>query len=133
MSPSSDWNRLQRVGHPHVLAHLVKPFDMAELAAAIAVATSAFEEWKRMRDELQEAKQALADRKIIERAKGVLMEKNALTEQEAFERLRSNSRENNQKMIVIARILLNAQDTRHSVGHNGATRAVKLTRVRRSR
>lgn len=122
MSPSSDLKRLRRVGHPHVLAHLVKPFNTAELAAAIAVATAAFSEWERMRDELQEAQQALADRKVIERAKGVLMEKHEMSEQKAFEWLRSSSRNNSQKMIVVARILLNAQGTRQSVAGHDARR-----------
>ena len=53
---------------------------------------------------------ALEDRKVIERAKGILMKKTGLDEPEVFRRLQKLSRDQNQKMVEVARMILRADE-----------------------
>src|SRR6266700_3588947 len=74
-----------------VFGYLVKPFREADLLPAIKAARARHEELAALREEAESLAEALAARKSIERAKGLLMEKEGLGEQEAFERLRRAS------------------------------------------
>ena len=74
-----------------VFGYLVKPFRETDLLPAIATARARHEELATLRDEADSLAEALAARKAIERAKGLLMEREGLTEQEAFARLRKAS------------------------------------------
>ncbi len=55
-------------------------------------------------------RQALEDRKLIERAKGILMKRAELEEQDAFLRLQKHSRVKNEKMVEIARMIITAEE-----------------------
>lgn len=101
---------LDRVRAEPILAYLVKPIKRADLEAAISVAMQRFKEFQALRAEAIELRVALEDRKIIERAKGILMSKAGLDEQGAFRRLQKLSRDHNQKMIDVARMILRAED-----------------------
>lgn len=92
-----------------VLAYLIKPITPGNLAAAIAIARRRFEEVHALQREVIELRQALADRKVIERAKGVLMRKAALSEEEAFHRLQRLARDTNSKLVDVARSILTAE------------------------
>src|ERR671916_507716 len=70
-----------------VFGYLVKPFREQDLVPAIHTARARHEELQALRDEAESLSEALAARKAIERAKGVLMEKEGLTEAQAFARL----------------------------------------------
>ncbi len=85
-----------------VFGYLVKPFREQDLMPAIATARARFEELAALREEAESLADALAARKSIERAKGLLMEKEGLTEQEAFERLRKASQVSGRPLKVIA-------------------------------
>src|SRR5881409_4179895 len=74
-----------------VFGYLVKPFRETDLLPAIATARARHAELETLREEAESLAEALATRKVVERAKGLLMEKEKLTEQEAFERLRRAS------------------------------------------
>src|SRR5216110_1065193 len=74
-----------------VFGYLVKPFREADLLPALKAARARHEELEALREEAESLAEALAARKSIERAKGLLMEKENLTEQEAFSRLRRAS------------------------------------------
>ena len=71
-----------------VFGYLVKPFRETDLLPAIATARARHEELEAVRAEADSLAEALAARKAIERAKGLLMEREGLTEPEAFARLR---------------------------------------------
>jgi len=75
-----------------VFGYLVKPFREQDLLPAIRTAKARHEELAALREEADSLAEALAARKAIERAKGLLMERESLTEQEAFARLRKASR-----------------------------------------
>ena len=92
----------------HILAYLVKPTKQADLEAAIAIAVQRFEQFQALRQEAADGRQALADRKTIERAKGLLMKKAGLDEETAFLRLQKLARDRNQKLVEVAEMVLGA-------------------------
>ena len=94
----------------HVLAYLVKPIKKADLEPAIALVTRRFAEFQALQKEADDLRQALADRKLIERAKGALMKRAGLDEHAAFQRLQSMASNRNQKLVEIARSLLLAEE-----------------------
>ena len=85
-----------------VFGYLVKPFREQDLLPAIAAARGRHEELQALREEAESLADALAARKVIERAKGLLMEKEQLGEQEAFARLRKASQASGRPLKVIA-------------------------------
>ena len=89
-----------------VFGYLVKPFRESDLLPAIHTARARHEELKELRAEAESLADALAARKAIERAKGLLMEKEGLTEQEAFARLRKASQLSGRPLRVVAEALI---------------------------
>ena len=89
----------ERAREAGVMAYLLKPLRPAELAPALDLAVARFRE-------TQELKQTLEDRKVIERAKGRLMARHALTEEAAFQRLRRAAMDTRRPMVDIARAVL---------------------------
>src|SRR5881409_4158327 len=89
-----------------VFGYLVKPFREQDLVPAIATARARHEELAAVREEAESLAEALAARKAIERAKGLLMTKEGLTEQEAFTRLRRASQIAGRPLKVVADALI---------------------------
>jgi AmiR/NasT family two-component response regulator len=85
-----------------VFGYLVKPFREQDLLPAIRTARVRHEELAALREQTDSLAEALAARKAIERAKGLLMERESLTEQEAFARLRKASQVSGRPMKVVA-------------------------------
>jgi len=85
-----------------VFGYLVKPFRESDLLPAIHTARARHEELAALREEAESLTEALAARKVIERAKGLLMTKEGLTEQEAFARLRKASQVSGRPLKVVA-------------------------------
>ena len=93
---------VQRATEAGVFAYLVKPYNPNELVPAIETAVARHEEMMALRDEAATLGDALAARKAIERAKGLLMTREDLTESDAFARLRRASQVSGQPIKVIA-------------------------------
>jgi AmiR/NasT family two-component response regulator len=93
-----------------VFGYLVKPFRETDLLPAISTARARHEELTALREEADSLADALAARKAIERAKGILMHKEGLTEQEAFERLRRASQLSGKPLKVVAEALVATLD-----------------------
>jgi response regulator NasT len=85
-----------------VFGYLVKPFREQDLLPALATARARHEELAALREEAESLAEALAARKSIERAKGLLMAKEGLSEQEAFVRLRRASQASGRPLKLIA-------------------------------
>jgi response regulator NasT len=85
-----------------VFGYLVKPFREQDLLPAIRAARARHEELAELREEAESLAEALAARKAIERAKGLLMEKEGLSEQDAFARLRKASQVSGRPLRVVA-------------------------------
>lgn len=89
-----------------VFGYLVKPFRETDLLPAIHAARARHEELQALREEAESLAEALATRKIVERAKGLLMEREKLSEEDAFARLRRASQVSGRPMRVVAEALI---------------------------
>jgi two-component system, response regulator PdtaR len=110
VSAYHDAGLIQRAEADHILGYLVKPIKQADLGPVIALALRRFEQFEALRREASDLRQALEDRKVIERAKGLLMKKAQLDEQEAFRRLQKLASEKSRKLIDIAQMILIAEE-----------------------
>jgi two-component system, response regulator PdtaR len=102
--------RASQSGMDHVQAYLVKPIKQADLEATIRLAMQRYEQFRMLWKEAADLRQALEDRKIIERAKGILMEKVGLTEQAAFQRLQKLASMKNLKLAQLAGMIVTAHE-----------------------
>jgi response regulator NasT len=89
-----------------VFGYLVKPFREQDLLPAIQTARARFAELAEVREEAESLQEALAARKAIERAKGLLMEREQLSEADAFARLRKASQVSGRPLRVVAEALI---------------------------
>ena len=110
VSAYHDEELIERSLRDHVMAYLVKPIKQADLEIAIALATRRFREFLALQEQAASLQQALEDRKVIERAKGILMKRAGLDEPDAFRRLQRLSSEKNIKMVEIARMIVTADE-----------------------
>jgi two-component system, response regulator PdtaR len=92
-----------------VSAYLTKPIDTRELDAALKLAAARHAEFEALEAEVGKAQQALEDRKVVERAKGLLMSALQLSEQDAFRRLQLTARERNLRLAEVARRIVEQQ------------------------
>ena len=84
-------------------AYLTKPVDTRELEAAVRLAAARHAELQTLEDDAAQARRELEERKIIERAKGLLMSALRLSEADAFRRLQLTARERNLRLVDVAR------------------------------
>jgi response regulator NasT len=101
-----DRELIQRAEADHIQAYLIKPIKKADLEPAIALAVARFAQFQALRKEADDLRQALEDRKLIERAKGVLMRRAGIDEPTAFTRLQNVASEHNLKLVEAARSIL---------------------------
>jgi two-component system, response regulator PdtaR len=93
-----------------VFGYLVKPFREQDLLPAIRTARARHEELEAVREEAESLSEALSARKVIERAKGLLMAKEGLTEEDAFARLRKASQLSGRPLKVVAEAVVATLD-----------------------
>ena len=113
ISAHHDAETLTRVGADHIMGYLVKPVTEADVKAAIALAMTRFDQFLALRREATDLRQALDDRKVIEKAKGVLMKRLRVDEEEAFRRMRKLASDRNQKLVEVGRIIIAAEEVFH--------------------
>jgi AmiR/NasT family two-component response regulator len=85
-----------------VFGYLVKPFRDFDLLPAIRAALARHAELQALREEAESLAEALATRKVVERAKGLLMAREGLSEEDAFARLRRASQTSGRPLKVVA-------------------------------
>lgn len=106
----SDRELVERAREAGVVNYLVKPFREAELLPAIEIALGRFSEFREIESEVNNLRESIETRKLVERAKGVLMDTQGLKEQEAFRKIQQLSMNTRKSMREIAQaILLTAQ------------------------
>ncbi len=110
VSAYHDASLIERALADHVLAYLVKPIKQADLETSIALVMRRFKEFQALQQQAADLQQALEDRKLVERAKGVLMKRAGLDEQDAFRRLQKLASEKNLKMVRIAEMIVTAEE-----------------------
>ncbi|MFO0930211.1 MAG: response regulator [Gemmataceae bacterium] len=109
ISAHHDQQILGQLGRLPIMGYLVKPFTEGHLKATLAVAMVRFQQFQTLRQEADDLRQALEDRKAIERAKGVLMRRLGLDEVDAYRRLRSTASSRNLKLIEVAKQVIAAE------------------------
>ncbi len=110
VSAYHDADLIERAGADHVMAYLVKPIKHADLEPAIGLAMCRFRQFEAIRQEADDLRQALVDRKVIERAKGILMHRAALNESDAFRRLQKLASEKNLQLARLAESIVTAEE-----------------------
>lgn len=96
-----------RAGVSAYVAHTVQGED---LSGIIRVAAARFSEHKRLRDELKEAKNQLVERKLVDRAKGILMADHGYSEPEAYKRMRGMAMSKGKRLAEIAEAIILAKE-----------------------
>ncbi len=97
---------VERAARANISAYLMKPVAKEDLLPAITLALARFREFQAMRQEVADLREALEARKVIEKAKGILMRRLDLTEDEAFRRLQRQSQEGNRKLAQVAEAIV---------------------------
>ncbi|HLT19170.1 MAG TPA: response regulator [Thermomicrobiales bacterium] len=93
-----------------VSGYLVKPLRETELAPVVEIALARFEDLRSLRQRVLDLEDALETRKLVERAKGVLMDVHGLSESDAFRRMRKTSMDNRKSMREVAEAILLSHD-----------------------
>jgi len=106
LTAHSDKELVERARDAGVVGYIVKPFRDSELMPAIEIARARFEEFLIVEQQVGDLKETLETRKIIERAKGMLMDSQGLKEAEAFRRIQQLSMNSRKSMREVASALL---------------------------
>ena len=121
----SDTQLVDQAKEAGVVGYVVKPFREAELMPVLELSFARFEEFRSLEKEVGTLGEALESRKVVERAKGVLMESHGLRESEAFHRIRKASMDSRKSMKEVAdAILLTHQMDMGSKGAEGEAESV---------
>jgi response regulator NasT len=106
----SDRELVERAKEAGVMNYVVKPFREAELLPAIEIAMARYQEFLEMDRQIVDLKETLDTRKIVERAKGILMDTQGLKEAEAFRKIQQLSMNTRKSMKEIAQAILLANE-----------------------
>ncbi len=112
LSAYSQQDLIERAREAGVIGYLVKPVRESDLAPAIEVALARFREFMEMQKQVADLQDALETRKLVDRAKGILMDRQGLTEAEAFRKIQKMSMNNRKPMKEVAWAIILA----HQVG-----------------
>ncbi len=112
LSAYSQRELVDRAREAGVTAYLVKPYREEDLTPAIEVALARFREFQELEKQVTDLQQALETRKLVDRAKGILMDKQGLSEAEAFRKIQKMSMDNRKPMKDVAEAIILA----HQVG-----------------
>lgn len=106
----ADASSLENALRDHVFAYVSKPLRLIDLAASLLLAVRRFELQQALRREVDQLRETLEGRKLIERAKAVVMRRLGVNEEEALKRLRKLSGEQNRKLSEVAWAILTAEE-----------------------
>lgn len=107
-STSGQQGILERAKEARVFALLIKPFGESSLIPAVELALSNYKEITALEQKIKNLQETLETRKILERAKGILMENQGLTEAEAFKRLQRQSMNKRVSIRLVAEAVIMA-------------------------
>lgn len=106
----SQQDLVDRAKDAGVMAYIVKPFHEADLAPAIEVALRRWKEFRTLEQEVEDLKEALETRKLVDRAKGILMDIQGLSEADAFRRIQKTSMDQRKPMKEVAEAIVLAHE-----------------------
>ena len=104
----SDSDMIRAAVESGVGAYVVDGLKKERVKAVVDMAVSRFKAFNDLREELDQAKQALGDRKVVERAKGILMKERGLSEEAAYALLRKAAMSDNKRVVEIAQAVITA-------------------------
>jgi two-component system, response regulator PdtaR len=104
----SEAQLVERAAEANIAAYLMKPVAAEDLHPAITLALTRFRQFQALRHEVDDLRSAMEARKVIERAKGILMRRLGLSEDEAFRRLQRQSQDTNRKLADVAQAIVMA-------------------------
>ena len=107
---SDDTESMEAAVAAGVSAYIVAGLQSDRIKPVLNVALARFKREQKLLDELSDTKSKLAERKVIERAKGLLMERQRFTEEQAFQKLRSMAMSKNLKLSEVAQRILDVED-----------------------
>jgi response regulator NasT len=116
VSGRSELDFIQRAPGGLILAYLVKPITQQTLRPSIAVAVGCFKRLQGLAEEANRLRQELEDRKLIDRAKGMVMRYCGLGEEASFQRLQRIARNQNRKLVDVAHGVVQASEVFHELG-----------------
>ena len=103
---------VDRAKEAGVVGYLVKPFREQEIMPAIEIALARFQEFRELNKETTDLRETLETRKIVDRAKGILMDQQAMTEAEAFRKIQKTSMNTRKPMKEVAEAIILAHETK---------------------
>lgn len=106
----SDKRTIEEAIEAGVSAYVVDGLKKERVQSVLEMAMARFNAFEKMETELRAAKSALEDRKVIERAKGILMQKRGISEDDAYAHLRRTAMRQNKKLVDVAASLISAAD-----------------------
>jgi response regulator NasT len=110
LSAQKDQHSIQEAMRAGVSAYVAHTVQGEDLSGIIHVAAARFAEHKKLRDELKEAKSQLSERKLVDRAKGILMADHGYNEPDAYKRMRSMAMSKGKRMAEIAEAIIMAKE-----------------------
>jgi AmiR/NasT family two-component response regulator len=105
----SQRNLIEEARDAGALAYLVKPFQTSELIPAIEVALGRFHELQALENENRSLEDQLETRRVVDRAKGMLMDRHGMREGDAFRFIQQTAMRERQTMKVVARRILDGE------------------------
>jgi response regulator NasT len=106
----SQQDLVQRAMDAGVFAYVVKPFTESDLLPAMGIAIARFQQFNVIADEAASLQSAIETRKLVDRAKGILMDRHGLREQDAFRKIQQQSMNSRKPMKDIAEAIIIASE-----------------------
>jgi AmiR/NasT family two-component response regulator len=103
---------IEKALEDHVMAYLLEPVRAVEIRPTIQLVMQRFAEFKELKQEVADIRQQMAARRVVDRAKGVLMRRNNIDEKMAYDQLRRLAMDKRVKVIEIAQQILAAEEKR---------------------
>lgn len=105
----NDKQFVDKAGEFGALGYLVKPVDEKSLTPTIEIAVKRLKEFKKLKTAVADQERKLEERKIIEKAKGILIQNNSISEDEAYKYLRTISMNKRKTIVEVAKIIIETE------------------------
>ena len=109
----NDKQFVDKAGEFGVLGYLVKPVDEKSLTPTIEIAVKRLKEFRELKKTVEGQEKKLEERKIIEKAKGILIQNNSISEDEAYKYLRTISMNKRKTIVEVAKIIIETESMLH--------------------
>ncbi|MCI5533643.1 MAG: response regulator [Firmicutes bacterium] len=109
----NDKQFVDKAGEFGVLGYLVKPVDEKSLTPTIEIAVKRLKEFRELKKTVEGQEKKLEERKIIEKAKGILIQNNSISEEEAYKYLRTISMNKRKTIVEVAKIIIETESMLH--------------------